>query len=178
MYEQPGQPVLAKRLALGEGEEAARYVVPHVVQVGVHGVGAAPEVEVVREKEARGVAQLLGDVQPQQEEGLPMGKGRGGGEGIREGGKSQWRQGSGGLYAACRSGVVRHGPFHSSSRHIPLPLMHRPALTLHAFQKSCVGLLQNLHRPVASSYAQTAKQFTETQRQSKLACTEAPAVVP
>lgn len=54
--------MLAQRLAIGEGEEAARDVVPHVVQVGVHGVGAATEVEVVREEEARSVAQLLGDV--------------------------------------------------------------------------------------------------------------------
>ena len=66
----PVQTTRPERSGLGKGHEAAGDVVAHVVEVRVHRVGAAAEVQIVRVEEAGGVAELAGHVQTEGEEGL------------------------------------------------------------------------------------------------------------
>jgi ribosomal protein L27 len=62
----PGKSSLAKRLRLREEKQAAAVIRPQVVQVRVHGVRAAPEVNVVRKIDGGLVAVDLGNLQLQE----------------------------------------------------------------------------------------------------------------
>ena len=60
LHEEPVEAVLPQGLGLGVAQQAAAEVVAHVVQVGVHGVGAPAEVQVVGEVHHRRILEIAG----------------------------------------------------------------------------------------------------------------------